>query len=111
MEKGQILEQGTYNELINKEGGEFSRLMSSYGGVDGESSSYGAKGITEAKCQQNLIDAGRIGKGLLNKAIGKELMKEEERNVGNVKGRVKFCSLSSSALNSNITFLDMVRMG
>lgn len=91
MDHGKVAEQGSYDELIAKEG-EFSRLMTSYGGVEkeDESSSSQQADTKEVKEKEEAVanEGLKAIKDRLHKyhdKAGKELMTVEERETGTVK--------------------------
>jgi len=80
MKNGRIEEQGEYDDLM-KRGGEFSRLMRTYGGVDDNVKEKAAK-KKEKKADQKK-DAKKD-----KKDKGKALMTQEERATGSVDSKV-----------------------
>ncbi|KAJ3393677.1 hypothetical protein HDU92_007577 [Lobulomyces angularis] len=94
MKDGAISETGSYAELIESQG-EFSKLMSSYGGVEEEES---AEADNDVDHKENMAANDRIDatvvKNIQNPA--KALMSTEERNVGRVTGATWFAYIKNS---------------
>jgi len=80
MKAGRIEEQGEYDELMNK-GGEFSRLMRTYGGVDDNNK--------DKKKEKKVAEPKNEKKEKKEKKDkGKALMTKEERATGSVDAKV-----------------------
>ncbi|KAF9083706.1 hypothetical protein BGX23_011210 [Mortierella sp. AD031] len=98
MKDGAIVEQGTFRELVGRDGGEFREMMAQYGGVsvssrpdqeESETMSSGSSGnITDQEEQETRSD-GEDSKATKTKTTaGATLMTEEERESGAVSWMV-----------------------
>ncbi|KAH6588650.1 hypothetical protein BASA50_010612 [Batrachochytrium salamandrivorans] len=96
MNYGEVIENGTYSELMAAEG-EFSSLMLSYGGADDDANDTDiadeinkSADIDSKKNTSNAVDSKRIGDALalIAKKDARELMQTEDRSTGTVKSNV-----------------------
>lgn len=88
MKEGEIVEQGSYDELFSKEG-EFARLMTAYGGiakeVEEEEVKVAADIADEVIQEEHKEENAAVDKEVKEK---KALMTIEERYTGAVKGKM-----------------------
>ncbi|KAI8802479.1 P-loop containing nucleoside triphosphate hydrolase protein [Cladochytrium replicatum] len=85
---GEIVEQGTYADLMGKTEGGFAEMMRTYGGVsDGETTEDETEKKDEQKEKKEDEDEGEGGEGR-KKEEGKAIMTAEERMTGSIKAGV-----------------------
>ncbi|KAG8805929.1 hypothetical protein FRC17_005264, partial [Serendipita sp. 399] len=95
MEKGEIVEEGTYRDLLES-GPIFSKLMAEYGGTDTEEK--------EKKAEDNQL----AKKATEPSAAAKPLMQDEDRNTGQIQWSIYGLYMSAAGgftLGSLIIFL------
>ncbi|TPX77540.1 hypothetical protein CcCBS67573_g01173 [Chytriomyces confervae] len=82
MRDGGIVEQGTYSELVKKEGGEFSALIQNYGSKEEEE--------LDKEVEAQSSDSKKVAVDASQKESNnnKDIMVVEDRDTGNVKAEV-----------------------
>ncbi|KAI8827837.1 P-loop containing nucleoside triphosphate hydrolase protein [Chytriomyces cf. hyalinus JEL632] len=88
LKDGAISEQGTYQELI-QEGGEFAKMIASYGSEEDKASSDSDNGDAEKEIaldrERQLLELAEV---LASKKAGKDIMSVEDQETGKVPMRV-----------------------
>ncbi|KAI8801573.1 P-loop containing nucleoside triphosphate hydrolase protein [Cladochytrium replicatum] len=85
---GEIVEQGSYADLMGKADGSFAEMMRTYGGVsDGETTDDESEKKHETKEKKKDEEDGGDA-GVKNKEEGKAIMTAEERMTGSIKAGV-----------------------
>ena len=90
MSGGQIIEQGTYNELMAKETGEFNRMITNFGAEEEKKSAGSADELRAAENKREVNKKGMEDVGDMTAKAGasKDIMQVEDKATGTVSGKV-----------------------